>query len=52
VLWRGGALIDLNDTIVDPSWLLVSARAINDRGLITGIGIHGGQGRAFVLTPR
>jgi hypothetical protein len=52
VLWHGGALIDLNDAISDPSWSLFNAVAINAAGQIAGTGMHNGLARAFVLTPR
>jgi probable HAF family extracellular repeat protein len=50
-IWRGGAMVDLNDLIDDPSWMLTGAAAINDRGQIAVIGTHGGM-RAALLTPR
>ncbi len=52
VLWHGGALIDLNDAISDPSWVLFDAVAINAAGQIVGTGMHDGQARAFILTLR
>jgi len=51
-LWRGGAMIDLNDLITDPSWILESAVAVNASGQIVGTGIHNGNLRAFILTPQ
>jgi probable HAF family extracellular repeat protein len=46
-------MIDLN-TRIDPAlgWTLVEARGINDGEQIVGHGLHGGQVRAFRLTPR
>lgn len=48
--WQTGALIDLN-TLIDTgsAWVLESARAINEAGLIVGTGLHHGQSRAFLL---
>ncbi len=51
--WTNGAFIDLNDTINDPSWLLTTATAINDRGQIAATASHnGGAFQAVLLTPR
>jgi probable HAF family extracellular repeat protein len=51
-LYSDGKLQDLNSLISsDSGWLLLYAFAINDRGQITGTGIHNGMGRAFLLTP-
>ncbi len=52
---RGGlGMIDLN-TLLAPSdqsdWTLISAAAINDNDQITGVGIHDGLLRGFLLTP-
>jgi hypothetical protein len=52
MLWQNGAVIDLTNALNDPSWQLVSAVAINDRGMITGTGTHNGVGHAYVLIPR
>src|SRR5207237_793750 len=42
-----------NDTISDPSWLLTTATAINDRGQIAATASHnGGAFQAVLLTPR
>lgn len=51
VLWRNGAILDLND-LIDPAsgWRLLSAEGINNAGQIVGFGTLGGQTRAFVLT--
>lgn len=52
-VYQGGKMQDLNDLIPrDADWTLESARGINDRGQIVGQGLHGGQERAFLLTPR
>ncbi|TMB07287.1 MAG: hypothetical protein E6J66_18450, partial [Deltaproteobacteria bacterium] len=52
-IWTNGAFIDLNDTISDPSWLLTTATAINDRGQIAATASHnGGAFQAVLLTPR
>ncbi len=46
------AMVNLNDLIpADSGWYLESATGINNRGQITGYGFHGGQQRAFLLTP-
>jgi probable HAF family extracellular repeat protein len=55
--WNGGAIIDLNTLLDDETraagWLLLSARAINDHGVITGVAtntiVH--TSHAFLLTP-
>lgn len=51
-LWQGAGLIDLN-TQIDPgaNWELIRAADINEQGQITGLGIHNGEFRAFLLTP-
>jgi hypothetical protein len=51
-----GMLVDLNDLIpVDSGWVLVEAKAINDRGQIVGQGHlksdEKKKMRAFLLTP-
>jgi probable HAF family extracellular repeat protein len=48
----GGGMVDLN-SLIDPQsgWELDTAKAINDAGQITGIGLIGGQPHAFLLTP-
>jgi len=51
-IWRGGVWADLNGLVLDPSWTLYDAKAINDRGQITGTGDHNHQFRAYLLTPR
>lgn len=43
---------DLNHLIATGSgWILMDARAINDRGQITGVGKFGAETHAFLLTP-
>jgi probable HAF family extracellular repeat protein len=51
-LWDGMSMFDLND-LIDPGlgWTLIDGRGINDTGQITGAGVIGGQGHAFLLTP-
>jgi probable HAF family extracellular repeat protein len=52
VLWRGGAALDLNTLLpANSGWVLVEARAVNDRGQIVGSGMWNGRTRAFLLTP-
>jgi len=52
VLWSGTVPLDLNDAIDAASgWLLQEAAAINEHGQIAGIGLHGGQRSAYLLTP-
>jgi len=52
LLWQNGSMINLQTKIAaNSSWVLQQAEAINDRGQITGIGLHNGQIRAFLLTP-
>jgi probable HAF family extracellular repeat protein len=52
LLWENGTTIDLQTTIpVGSDWVLGQAEGINDRGQISGIGVHNGKIRAFLLTP-
>ena len=52
-VYRGGKMQDLNTLIsADADWALKDAHSINDRGQIAGWGLHHGQERAFLLTPR
>lgn len=52
-VWRDGAMIDLNALIsAESEWLLTHATAINEQGQIAGRGMHLGNPRAFLLTPR
>lgn len=51
--WTSGeGMVDLNSLLPSGSgWLLISAYDINDKGQITGDGLHDGQERAFRLNP-
>jgi probable HAF family extracellular repeat protein len=52
VLWEEGVMIELQTQIpADSGWTLLAALGINERGQISGYGIHDGEYRAFVLTP-
>jgi probable HAF family extracellular repeat protein len=51
-LYSHGAMQALDSLIPpDSGWVLEFAQAINDRGEITGSGIHNGENHAFLLTP-
>jgi probable HAF family extracellular repeat protein len=51
-LWANGQMQDLNNLIPSNSgWVLLEARAINNRGQIVGNGIINGQTHGFLLTP-
>ena len=52
VLWRDGAIIDLNTLVPGSGWVLSSATGINDVRQIVGVGVRDGQARAFLLNPR
>jgi len=53
LLWRNGRMVDLQTRIrPGTGWTLLAASGINNRGQIDGIGIHNGQFRAFLLTPK
>ena len=53
VIFQQGKAEDLNALIPeDADWTLTEANSINDRGQIVGEGVHHGQQRAFLLTPR
>jgi probable HAF family extracellular repeat protein len=52
VVLRGSTVEYLEDLAADPSWKFIDARALNDRGQVTGWGSHNGQERAFIATPR
>jgi probable HAF family extracellular repeat protein len=52
VLWQGGVAFDLNNLVTRGDWTLIGATAINDLGQIAGVGLRGGQRRAFLLTPQ
>lgn len=52
VLWENGAPTDLNDAIpANSEWELRSARAINNRGEILGVGVFNDVEQGFVLYP-
>jgi probable HAF family extracellular repeat protein len=53
-LWdKKGNLVNLNDAISpDDGWYLITAMSINDKGLITGLGVSNGQYRGFLLQPK
>ncbi len=50
-MWQGGTLTDLND-LIDPAsgWVLETAYAVNDHGVVVGDGRLEGALRAFRLT--
>lgn len=50
VLWVGETVLDLNDEVNAPQWVLTEATAINDNGDIVGIGLLNGSAHGFVLT--
>lgn len=52
ILWHDGTVVDLTRALNDPSWQLLSATAINDKGQICGVGLHNGGLYAYVLTPK
>ncbi|MCC7353365.1 MAG: hypothetical protein IT330_06360 [Anaerolineae bacterium] len=53
VLWENGQMKNLNSLIdANSGWVLLSARAINEKGQIVGKGSFNGQTRAFLLSPR
>jgi probable HAF family extracellular repeat protein len=46
-------MVDLNTLLPSGSgWVLIEAWDVNDKGQITGDGLHDGQGRAFRLNPQ
>ena len=52
-VYQNGKMQDLNALIPTHSgWTLERAEGISDRGQIVGRGLHHGQERAFLLTPR
>lgn len=52
VLWSGDTPMALAELVQpEPDWTLVSALAINNAGMITGMGLHHGQRRGYLLTP-
>lgn len=51
-VWADGQMQDLNNLIpANSGWVLQEARAINNKGKITGFGTINGQTRAFLLKP-
>jgi probable HAF family extracellular repeat protein len=50
-IYRNGRITDLNSLIATSGWVLTSARAINDRGQIAGVGTLNGINSGFLLTP-
>lgn len=50
-VYRNGQMTDLNSLIATSGWVLTSARAINDRGQIAGVGTLNGSNSGFLLTP-
>ncbi|MHC9543157.1 MAG: hypothetical protein AB9903_26910 [Vulcanimicrobiota bacterium] len=52
-IWYQGLMVDLNSYISSSDgWVLTYARAINDKGMITGYGTYQGRMCAFLMTPR
>jgi probable HAF family extracellular repeat protein len=50
-LWQNGTLTDLNDLLPSGSgWVLTTAYALNNSGVIVGDGLFNGAPRAFRLT--
>jgi probable HAF family extracellular repeat protein len=53
LLWKDGKMTDLQTKIpADSGWQLVWALGINERGQIVGAGLHNGNFRAYLLTPK
>src|SRR5262245_47117926 len=51
-LFDATGMHDLNGLIPNGSgWVLDTARSINDRGQIVGVGVHNGEFHGFLLTP-
>jgi probable HAF family extracellular repeat protein len=51
-LSNGHTMLNLNDLIpANSGWDLEAATGISNRGQIVGYGFHGGEQRAFLLTP-
>ena len=49
---KAGGMIDLNTLLpLNSGWVLTEANGVNDRGQITGAGLHNGLSRAFRLGP-
>lgn len=51
VLWQAGAALDLNSLTNAAGWVLTIATGVNNAGQIAGVGLRGGQRRAFRLDP-
>ena len=52
-VWRDGKITDLNQLLPSGSgWLLAVATGVNDRGDISGVGLHNGKVRGFLLSYR
>ena len=52
-IWRNGKITDLNKLLPSGSgWTLLIAPGINDKGQISGVGLHDGKVRAFLLSPK
>jgi probable HAF family extracellular repeat protein len=52
LLWENGRIINLQDQLpANSGWVLQQATGINNQGQITGIGMHKGKNRVFLLTP-
>jgi probable HAF family extracellular repeat protein len=52
-LWRNGGMTDFNELIRSPSFYVLSANAINDRGEVVGFGVSAtGDIHAFLATPK
>jgi probable HAF family extracellular repeat protein len=52
-VYEGGSMGDLNLMLdgTGAGWTLTEARAVNDDGQITGLGLFGGSPHTFLLTP-
>jgi len=52
-LYSGGTITNLKSLIdINSGWSSLDARGINDMGQIVGQGIHNGNTRAFLMTPK
>lgn len=51
MIFRQGTMADLNTLIPNGGWVLTTAHAINNQGLIVGAGFFNGSPRAFLLNP-
>ena len=52
-LWSQGRMVNLNDLLIETNseWVLLEARAINNRGQIVGTGLLNGKRTGFLLNP-